>query len=71
KDTGKGRGSVAGKFIHWLTISDLAQSVVDDVVRIISHPLVEDNIPVYGYIYDVRSGKLIEVPEATEAGKAR
>lgn len=71
KDTGKGPGSVAGKFIHWLTINDLAQSVVDDVTRIKSHPLVEANIPVYGYIYDVRSGMLIEVPAATEAGKAK
>lgn len=68
-DTGKGPGSVAGKFIHWHTITDLAQSVVDDVKRIKSHPLVNAAIPVYGYIYDVRSGKLIEVPEATAAGK--
>jgi carbonic anhydrase len=28
------------------------------------------NIPAYGYIYDVKTGKLIEVPEATKAGKA-
>lgn len=27
-------------------------------------------VPIYGYIYDVKSGKLIEVPQATEAGKA-
>jgi len=27
------------------------------------------NIPIYGYIYDVKSGKLVEVPEATTAGK--
>ncbi len=27
-------------------------------------------IPIYGYIYDCKSGRLIEVPEATEAGKA-
>lgn len=70
KDTGKGPGSVAGAYIHWLTISDLAASVVEDVKRIKGHPLVEASIPVYGYIYDVRSGKLIEVPAATEAGKA-
>ncbi|MDA3025771.1 MAG: carbonic anhydrase, partial [Actinomycetota bacterium] len=29
------------------------------------------NIPVYGYIYDVRSGRLIEVPAATAAGTTR
>ena len=27
-------------------------------------------LPIYGYIYDCRTGRLIEVPEATEAGKA-
>jgi carbonic anhydrase len=27
------------------------------------------NIPIYGYIYDVKSGKLVEVTEATAAGK--
>jgi carbonic anhydrase len=26
---------------------------------------------VYGYIYDVRSGRLVEIPAATEAGKAK
>jgi carbonic anhydrase len=46
------------------------QSVVEDVRRIKGHPLVPDSIPVYGYIYDVSSGRLIEVPEATEVGAA-
>jgi carbonic anhydrase len=44
--------------------------VVEDVVRIRSHPLVPIDIPVYGYIYDVKTGKLIEVPQATKAGRA-
>jgi carbonic anhydrase len=69
-DTGKGPGSVAGKFIKWHTISNLEQSVIDDVRRIRSHPLVPKTIPLYGYIYDVKSGRLIEVPAATAAGKA-
>jgi hypothetical protein len=33
--------------------------------------VLEVNIPIYGYIYDVKSGKLVEVSEATTAGKAR
>ena len=70
KDIGKGPGSTAGNFISWLTIKDLAGSVVEDVERIRNHPLVPANIPVYGYIYDVKSGQLIEVPAATAAGKA-
>jgi carbonic anhydrase len=44
--------------------------VVEDVSRIRHHPLVPNDIPIYGHIYDVKSGKLIEVPEATIAGKA-
>jgi carbonic anhydrase len=51
-------------------ISDPDGSVVDDVKRIRSHPLVPGTIPIYGYIYDVRTGRLNEVAEATEAGKA-
>ena len=53
-----------------LTIADRRQSVVDDVERIRKHPLVPGSIPVYGFVYDVRSGPLEEIPEATEAGKA-
>ena len=30
---------------------------------------VPGDIPIYGYIYDVKTGRLEEVPEATEAGK--
>lgn len=70
-DVGKGPGSAEARYIDWLTISDAQQSVVDDVARIRNHPLVPGRIPIYGYIYDVRSGRLIEVPAATAAGKAR
>jgi carbonic anhydrase len=70
-DVGKGPGSPEGRYINWLTIADAEGSVVEDVSRIRNHPLVPGNIPVYGYIYDVRSGRLVEVPAATKAGKAR
>jgi carbonic anhydrase len=69
-DVGAGPGSPAGKEIDWLTIADRQEAVVDDVRAIRSHPLVPARIPVYGYIYDVKTGRLGEVPEATEAGKA-
>jgi carbonic anhydrase len=68
KDTGHGLGSRAGEFIEWLTIPDQKQSVLDDVARIKAHPLVPKEIPIYGFIYDVATGRLIEVPEATAAG---
>jgi len=70
KDVGKGPGSPAGKFIKWHTISNLEQSVVDDVQRIRSHPLVPKSIPIYGYIYDVKTGRLLEVANATVAGRS-
>ena len=64
KDTGKGPGSRAGEFIEWLPITDQSQSVLDDVERIKTHPLVPANIAVYGYIYDVATGRLNEVKQA-------
>ena len=70
RDVGNGPGSRAGEFIEWLTITDQKQAVVDDVVRIRTHPLVPSSIPIYGYVYDVKSGKLIEVEAATKAGAA-
>ena len=70
RDSGQGPGSTEGNYINWLTFSDNARSVVEDVVRIRHHPLVPNDIPIYGYIYDVKSGKLVEVPESLSAGRA-
>ena len=64
-------GHAAGHFIKWQTIRDQESSVVQDVRRIREHPLVPSNVPVYGYIYDVRTGRLNEVKAATEAGEAK
>ena len=69
-DVGQGPGSTESEYIDWLTIHDRAGSVVDDVRRIRSHPLVPKNIPIYGYLYDVKTGRLIEVPAATQVGRA-
>ena len=67
-DVGTGPGSAEGNYIDWLTIADSARSVTDDVTRIRRHPLVPGRIPIYGYLYDVTTGRLVEVPEATAAG---
>jgi carbonic anhydrase len=67
-DVGTGPGSAEARYIDWLTISDNAKSVVEDVTRIRSHPLVPGNIPVYGYIYDVTTGLLVEITDASKAG---
>jgi carbonic anhydrase len=69
-DTGQGPGSTEGAFIDWLTIADQVESVCVDVRRIRAHPLVPRDIPIYGYIYDVKTGQLVEVSEATRIGMA-
>jgi carbonic anhydrase len=68
KDVGTTPGSRAGEFIEFLTIANQRQAVVDDVTRIRTHPLIPRSIPIYGYVYDVKTGKLDEIAEATQAG---
>ena len=68
-DCCEGHGSAEGRYINWLTIEEQTASVLEDVLRIKNHPLVPSDIPVYGYIYECSTGKLIEVPAATDAGK--
>jgi carbonic anhydrase len=70
RDIGTGPGSRAGEYIDWLTIKDQSQAVLDDVARIRAHPLIPKSIPVYGYVYDVKSGKLTEVAGAKATGAA-
>jgi len=71
EDFGTGPGSAEANYIDWLTIADQAESVREDITRIKGHPLVPSGIPVYGYIYDVATGRLVEVPAATTAGSSR
>jgi|SRR4030095_271902 len=68
----KGHGSTEALYIDWLTInSGLNKSVIADVTRIRNHPLVSKQIPIYGYIYDVYTGKLIPVPTAMKIGAVK
>ena len=46
----------------FLPFSDLEQSVRDDVGGIRTSPLLLKDVPVRGFIYDVRTGRLQEVP---------
>ncbi len=71
KDVGQGPGSAEAAKIDWLTFTDEDQAVIDDVKRIRNHSLVPKSIPICGYIYDVRTGKLNEVAAATAAGAAQ
>src|SRR5262249_32217646 len=44
-------------------------SVASDVRRISSHPLVPGLVAIYGYVYDGKTGQLVEVAEATRVGQ--
>jgi|SRR5471030_836385 len=68
-DVGAGPGSEAANDIDWLTVSDREGSVVEDVRRIRNHPLVPSRIPIYGFVYNVATGSLEEVADATAAGR--
>ena len=54
-------GSSEGWHVAWLTFKNLEQSVRDDVIRIRNHPLTPKDVPVWGFIYDVKSGQLLPV----------
>ena len=59
-----GKGSPEAEYIDWLTIRDPFKSVVADIRRIRSHPLVPDDIPIHGYLFDVTTGRLEAIPGA-------
>ena len=64
--------SVTYQPIDWLTIQHgLFKSVLEDVTKIRNHPLISSDIPIYGFIFDVMTGKLIPVDEAIRVGKAK
>jgi carbonic anhydrase len=71
QDKQDGSGTEEAKYINWLTFSDNAKAVLEDVQRIKNSTMVPADIPVYGYIYDCKTGRLVEVPEATEAGRVK
>lgn len=48
--------------LHFHAFDDLQTNVRRQVTTIQSHTWMPDNIPVRGFIYDVRSGKLQEIP---------
>jgi len=68
---GMGGRAFASHGFDWLTIKNQAESVMSDVRRIRSHPLIPGSVAIYGYIYDVKNGQLVEVPEATRVGHNR
>jgi carbonic anhydrase len=47
--------------IDFLPFGDLEQSVRDDVAAIKASPFIDQDIPVRGFVYDVKSGRLAEI----------
>jgi carbonic anhydrase len=54
-------GSKHGHSVHWGCIADQAASIKEDVERVVKHELVAAGIPVHGYLYDVKTGKINHV----------
>ena len=54
-----GTATVAPEHFH--AFSNLEENVREQIQRVKSHPWVPKDIPVRGFIYDVRTGKLHEV----------
>lgn len=54
-------GSAEGTYIDFLPFSNLEQSVIDDVERLRSHPLIPNDIPIHPFVYDVATGQLVPV----------
>jgi carbonic anhydrase len=58
QDVGMTTGSNEGRYVNWLTIGNLEESVREDIDRIRRHPLVPESIQLHGFVYDVRTGYL-------------
>jgi carbonic anhydrase len=48
---------------HFYAFDDLEANVRQQMQRVRSHPWIPKHIPVRGFVYDVRTGKLTEVPQ--------
>ena len=56
-------GTSAGAPAHFYAFDDLEKNVREQVRRVKSHPWIPRQIPVRGFVYDVKTGKLSEVGE--------
>lgn len=56
-------GTSAGAPAHFYAFDDLEKNVREQVRQVKSHPWIPRQIPVRGFVYDVKTGKLSEVEE--------
>jgi len=57
-------GGVAQEPKHFHAFDDLEANVREQIQRVKSHPWIPKNIPVRGFVYDVKTGRLTEIEEA-------
>ena len=56
-------GSASAEPAHFHAFDDLEENVRQQMQRVKSHPWIPKHIPVRGFVYDVRTGKLREVEQ--------
>jgi carbonic anhydrase len=54
-------GTVASEPAHFYAFDDLEANVREQIRKVKSHPWIPKHIPVRGFIYDVKTGRLKEV----------
>ena len=54
-------GVVASEPAHFYAFDDLEENVRQQMRKVKSHPWIPQDIPVRGFVYDVKTGKLNEV----------
>ncbi|MDA9623434.1 carbonic anhydrase [Rhodobiaceae bacterium] len=64
KNSNSESGSAQGHKMKWYTFSNLKESILEDLEKIKNHPLIPKNINIYGFIYDVKTGKLQPIEPA-------
>jgi len=52
-----------GKPLHFHAFDNLEQNVREQIRKVKTHPWIPKEIPVRGFIYDVKTGRLLEVKE--------
>jgi len=68
----QGRDAAEAYSIDFMPISGtIEESVVRDVQRLRTHPLVPASVAIHGYVYDVHTGRLAPVEEAEQIGAAK
>ena len=58
-------GVVASEPAHFHAFDDLEANVRQQMHRVKSHPWIPKHIPVRGFVYDVKTGRLKEVPQGS------